>query len=157
MTSSTKSPDKKSKPQTIQTSRFGELEINKDKIITMVSPFLGFPDEKHFILLPHGAESVFWWLQSTENPSLAFVVIQPSIINDTYNPDIHQHFFGELKVSSREELDLLIILTIPQGQPEQMTANLLGPVLFNAPGKLAKQILLDPAQYDPCWPVMQNR
>ena len=141
---------------TIQTSRFGSLDINEDKIITMTTPFLGFPAERRFILLPHGSDSPFWWLQAVDNPNLAFVVIEPGKIAPQYKPTIAPHFQEELQVTNQNDLEILVILTIPKGRPEAMTANLLGPVVFNPDQKLAKQILLDPAQYDPCWPVMKK-
>lgn len=139
---------------TIQTSRFGSLDISEEKIITMTTPLLGFAAEHRFILLPHGPDSVFWWLQAVDNPDLAFVVIQPARIAPEYRPAIAQHFQQELKVTNQNDLELLVILTIPKGRPEAMTANLLGPVVLNPVDQLAKQVLLDPAQYDPCWPVM---
>lgn len=140
---------------TIQTSRFGPLDINEEKIITMTTPFLGFAEERRFILLPHGPDSVFWWLQSVDNPDLAFVVIQPAKIAPQFNPAIAPQLRQEVQAAESAELELLVILTIPKGRPEAMTANLLGPILLNPVKRLAKQILLDPAQYDPCWPVMK--
>lgn len=141
---------------TIQTSRFGSIEIEEDKIITMTTPLLGFEAERHFILLPHGPNSAFWWLQAVDNPNLAFVVIQPTIITPNYHPAIAPHLQEELQSHDKGELEILVILTIPKGRPEAMTANLLGPVILNPTKKLAKQILLDPSSYDPCWPVMQG-
>ena len=141
---------------TIQTSRFGRLDIDEDKIITLTTPFLGFADERQFILLPHGPESAFWLLQAVANPDLAFVVIQPAVINQQYQPAIPTHCQQELQAAGQNELEILVILTIPKGQPEAMTANLLGPVALNPTKKLAKQVLLDPSQYDPCWPVMRR-
>lgn len=138
---------------TIKTSRFGNLDINDDKIITMTTPFLGFAEERKFILLPHGPDSLFWWLQAVDNPDLAFVVIQPAVLTADYQPVIPLHCQQELQASGQGELELLVILTIPKGRPEAMTANLLGPVALNPDKKLAKQVLLDPAQFDPCWPV----
>lgn len=139
---------------TIQTSRFGDLDIDEDKIITMTTPFLGFAAERRFILLPHGPDSVFWWLQAVDNPNLAFVVIQPALIDPQYQPTIASHFQQELQVENQTALEILVILTIPKGHPEEMTANLLGPIILNPVQQLAKQILLDPAHYDPCWRVM---
>lgn len=139
---------------TIQTSRFGSLDIDRDKIITLTTPFLGFAAERQFILLPHGPGSAFWWLQAVDNPDLAFVVISPAVINQQYQPAIPQSCQQELQATDQNELEILIILTIPKGQPTAMTANLLGPIALNPVRKLAKQILLDPARYNPCWPVM---
>lgn len=157
MTSATTNTEENQTPKSlIRTSRFGDIEINTDKIITLTSPFLGFADEKRFVLVPHGDESAFWWLQAVDNPNLAFVVLQPSLINPQYNPPIPNSVRIELQANSPEEIGLLVILTIPQGNPQKMTANLLGPVALNAAKCLAKQILLDPTIYSPCWPILQE-
>nr|MBF0221262.1 flagellar assembly protein FliW [Desulfobulbaceae bacterium] len=140
----------------IRTSRFGEIEINTEKIISLTSPFLGFANEKRFVLVPHSDESAFWWLQAVDNPNLAFVVLQPAIITPQYNPPIPHSVCVELQASSPAEIGLLLIITIPQGNPQKMTANLLGPVALNAAKCLAKQILLDPTLYSPCWPILQE-
>ncbi len=138
---------------TINTSRFGEVNINQEKLITLASPLLGFPEDQTFALLPHGSDSPFFWLQSTSTPDLAFVVIQPSIINSNYNPSLPISVKHDLQSANEQSLDLMVILTIPAGKPQEMTANLLGPVVFNSDKRIAKQVLLDPGQYDPCWPV----
>lgn len=138
---------------TVQTSRFGKITVREDKLISMTAPFLGFPESKQFALWPHGPESPFMWLQSLENPKLAFVVIQPAVLIPQYRPEISTHERKELGISHGQEPELLLILTIPKDNPQGMTANLLGPVAINPKKRLAKQVLLDPAKYDACWPV----
>lgn len=135
------------------TSRFGELEIDREKVITMTSPFLGFPGSKRFFLRPHSAESPFMWFQSLDDPSLAFVVIQSQVLIPQYQPVIPEKIRSELDVSPETPLDILLILTIPKNNPQGMTANLLGPLALNSSRRLAKQVLLDPTIYEPCWPV----
>jgi flagellar assembly factor FliW len=137
----------------INTSRFGEISIDAEKIINMTSPFLGFPDDHEFVLLPHAPESPFWWLQATDNPKLAFVVMQAALLDASYCPKISSNIRHELQLDNDEEQEILLILTIPKGHPEQMTANLLGPVVINTTKRLARQVLLDPAHYSPCQPV----
>ncbi len=137
----------------VQTSRFGEITVREDKLITMTTPFLGFPESKRFVLRPHGPESPFMWLQSLDNPNLAFVVIQPAVLIPQYKPEISVHVKKELQIPNGNEPDLLLILTIPKNNPQAMTANLLGPVAINPVERLAKQVLLDPVKYDACWPV----
>jgi len=137
----------------VKTSRFGEIEVDPDKLITMTSSFLGFPDERLFVLLPHGENSPFYWLQSTTNPDLAFLVVQPGLITSEYQPDIPEMIYDELQVPRDSEVEYMVTLTIPPGKPEEMTANLLGPVAYNAEKRLARQVVLDPKKYDPCWPV----
>ena len=141
---------------TVPTSRFGELSVSPEKIITMTSPFLGFPDSKRFIVKPHGEDSPFLWLQSLDDPKLAFVMIQAALLIPQYQPEIPSLTRQELHASPEQSLDIMLILTIPRNNPEGMTANLLGPLAINSQDRLAKQILQDPTRYDACWPVFTS-
>ena len=96
--------------RTINTSRFGEMVIDADKTINMTSPFLGFPDDREFVLLPHAPKSPFWWLQATNNPELAFVVIQPAILDVSYTPKINNNIRGELQISNEQEQEILQLI-----------------------------------------------
>lgn len=138
---------------TVSTSRFGQLSVKPEKIITMTSPFLGFPDSKRFMIKPHGEESPFLWLQSLDDPKLAFVAIQAALLIPQYQPEISSLTRQELQDSPDQPLEILLILTIPKDNPDGMTANLLGPVAINPQKRLAKQVLQDPMRYDACWPV----
>jgi len=138
---------------TVSTSRFGQLSVNPEKIITVTSPFLGFPDSRRFIVKPHGEESPFLWLQSLDDPKLAFVAIQAALLIPQYQPEISSLTRQELQGSPDQPLEILLILTVPKENPEGMTANLLGPVAINSQKRLAKQVLQDPTRYDACWPV----
>ncbi|MHB1015835.1 MAG: flagellar assembly protein FliW, partial [Desulfurivibrionaceae bacterium] len=107
---------------------------------------------------PHGENSPFLWLQSLDDPKLAFVLIQAALLIPQYQPEISTLIRQELQAASDQALEVLLILTVPRENPEGMTANLLGPVVINSDKRLAKQVLQDPARYDACWPVfvMEN-
>lgn len=139
----------------IKTSRFGEMAVDPEKVITMTSTFPGFPESRRFTLRQHSSKSPFMWLQSLDNPELAFVVIQAKRLVPQYQPELPPAAHRELAAGIGKELETLLILAIPKGKPEQMTANLLGPVMVNPATRLAKQVLLDPAKYDACWPVFE--
>ncbi len=141
---------------TVSTSRFGEIQVSNDKVITMASPFLGFPESKHFVLRPHSEDSPFMWLQSLDDPNLAFVVIQAALLVPQYTPSIPNATRQELADEGASELDTLLLLTIPRDNPQKMTANLLGPLFVNPAKRIAKQVLLDPTVYDACWPVFTS-
>ena len=140
----------------VSTSRFGTIEVDPDKVITLTSPFLGFSESIRFILRPHAEDSPFMWLQSLDNPELAFVVISPTLLPEKYSPKITKQTTNELDIQSEQELDMLVLLTIPAGNPQEMTANLLGPLVINTTKRLAKQIVLDPKKYNPCLPLFQQ-
>lgn len=139
----------------VQTSRFGEIEIQEDKIITLTSPFLGFPDSHRFIMRPHGDKSPFMWLQSVDDANLAFVVIPSTTLIPKYSPEVGQSTLKDLEITDTKP-EFILILTIPEGKPMEMTANLLGPLVLNAKKRLACQILLDPTVYEIRWPVFSE-
>ncbi len=61
----------------VQTSRFGPVDIDADRIITFGAGILGFPKYSHYVLIQPEADSTFYWLQSIEAADLAFVVTDP--------------------------------------------------------------------------------
>jgi flagellar assembly factor FliW len=141
----------------VKTSRFGEIEIDTDRIVSMTSPFPGFPESSRFILLPNKPDSPFMWLQSLEDSDLAFVIVQAAFLEIDYAPPVPTGVQEELHIKTEKDQEILLILTIPQGKPQEMTANLLGPVIINTKKRLARQIVLDPNQYDLCWPVFNKK
>ena len=58
------------------TSRFGRLEVGKDKIIDFPTGLIGFPDIKRFILMDYKDTSLKW-LQAVDDPDVAFIVTPP--------------------------------------------------------------------------------
>lgn len=138
---------------TVNTSRFGKITANSDLIVRMTSPFPGFPESNNFVILPHKKGSVFMWLQSLDNPGLAFVVVQAHHLRPDYSPPVPDLIKKELEVDPESPPEILLMLTIPPGRPREMTANLMGPVIINSRKKLARQLILDQGNYDPCWPV----
>lgn len=133
----------------VSTSRFGTVEISDDKIITFPEGILGFESIKEYFLVDHSTESPLRWLQAVQEPDLAFVVLDPMLVHPEYQVAVHGSDMEQLKAADVKELVILSILTIPPGQPEQMTANLKGPLVINVENRLAKQVVL----YDTAYPT----
>lgn len=126
---------------TLATKAYGEIEVHPDKLFRFPEGILGFADFTEFALLDQNEESSFHWLQSTEDPSLAFVMMQPELFYPEYKPVLIETDLKSLQVNSLEECILYTIITIPQDDPDKMTANLQGPVLFNREKKLGRQVI----------------
>ena len=61
----------------IDTVRFGEVEVEENRVIHFVEPILGFEKSLRYVILDHAEDSPFKWLQSADEPELAFVVTNP--------------------------------------------------------------------------------
>ena len=137
----------------IATAQFGDVEIEEEKIITMPMGLLGFPENKRFVIFQHKENSPFFWYQSLDTPGLAFVIINPLLFKPDYrvNPDA---VFGEMKWSKEANFDLFVIVTIPKGRPQEMTANLIGPILVNLNTREAVQMVMANSSYTHKHPLL---
>lgn len=125
-----------------RSSRFGTLEINDDSVLTFPSGLLGFPESHRYVILDHDTEAPFKWLQSLDEPALAFVIIDPDLLLADYHIQVPDDALGEVQGNEESDLATAVILTIPSEDPGRMTANLRGPLLMNQRTKLCKQLVL---------------
>lgn len=141
----------------IQTSRFGRVNVDEDRIITMKHGLIGFPDQRRFAILRPQPESVLYWYQSVDNPKLAFVITSPFIFIPEYSIILAEGIVAEMKAQSRDELDIYVLVTIPAGHPEKMTANLIGPLIINQKARLAEQLVVEDSPYSHKHPLLGGR
>ena len=130
----------------MQTSRFGEINVDDSRIIEMRGKILGFNSLNRFVMIVHEDGSPFHWLQSLEDGSIAFITMNPFIIKSDYEPEIDDQTIEMLEVDTEENIELKVILTI-RSEPLKMTANLRAPLVINKQRRLASQVILNDEQY----------
>jgi flagellar assembly factor FliW len=123
-------------------SRFGSFEVPDESIICFPSGLLGFPEQRRYVILDHDTDAPFKWLQSVEEPGLAFVILEPATFHPNYQIDLPDDALAEIREREREDLALVVILTIPSDDPGRITANLRGPLVISHKTKLGKQVVL---------------
>lgn len=124
----------------ISTSRFGKIEISEDEIVTFDEGLLGFADYHQFIILNTDDGSPFRWLQCIDDGNLAFVIIEPLNFMFKYNLEISDSDAKFISLKRSEDAVLYVIVSIP-GNPQDMTANLQGPIVINASNRKARQVI----------------
>lgn len=143
---------------TIQSPRFGELQCPEDKIIEFVSPVLGFPNSTRYVISDHDKESDFKWMISVDEPEIAFVILDPTLVASNYVKVIDEHynrFIRELEIAKVEDLLVLGIVTIPP-TITMATINLLAPIMINAETKTAKQVILEGSDLSLKQPIFED-
>jgi len=141
----TTSPDPAS--FTIRTRNFGAIEVQSDQIIYLDPGLLGFSQFHRYVLIEHRQEAPFLWLQCIDKAALAFVVVDPRYLLTDYQPGSLAQARRDLKIEHPEDLRVLVILTIPPGKPQDMTANLIGPVIINLKTRQGRQIIVEDSQF----------
>jgi len=126
----------------INTSRFGEIEVDENLIFDFIEPILGYEHLSKFILLDHTPDSPFKWLQSAEDPEVAFPVTFPAFFEIDYQFVIPEEKAKKLELTNAENLLSFNISCVPQGAPQNATVNLVGPIVVNMDNKKSMQLVL---------------
>lgn len=136
----------------IKTTRFGEMEIEQSQIINFPQGLPGFGDKKGFIPIEYKKGSPFKFLQSLEEPDLAFVIMDPFKIFNDYELDITEQDKERLEIDKPEDVNVYVIATIGQGGTS-LTVNLQAPLVFNIAKSLGKQVILHQSPYPTRYPL----
>lgn len=123
----------------VRTTRFGVIEIAEDRVITFPKGLLGFPQRTRYCLLEPGDDACFFWLQSLDEPSLAFVVTDPGLFIAEYSVPIRPEQMSDL---SLERLDDAQVFVIVNKVDQQLTGNLQGPLVINTLTRVGEQMVL---------------
>lgn len=140
----------------INTVRFGEIEIEEQRIFDFKLPIIGFGELKKFVIVDTSEDSFFKWLQSTEDPSLAFPIISVFSMNVDYSIDLPDEVVEKLEITNVEDLLVMNIASIPQDNPHGTTINLLAPLIFNLEKQIAGQVILSGSGYDISFPLFKK-
>ncbi|MNV05361.1 Flagellar assembly factor FliW [compost metagenome] len=128
----------------IHTASWGELEIVEDQVYHFPKGIPGFEEETEFALVSV-EEGIFTYLQSTKEPELAFLLVDPF--------DYYPEYEFELPTSDKEELQIVnqvivrSIISLKE-RVEQSTINLLAPVILNPEKQIGKQMVLHNSAYE---------
>jgi len=139
----------------VKTTRFGDIEVRESDVIELPSGLIGFPELTKYVLLDHDKESPFKWLQSLQDGGIAFVLINPLLFNPDYTVEVSEAEVGDLKLTSEEDAVISVIVTMPSN-PQNMTANLKAPLVFNLKNRRGKQLILNNPAYTTRHNVMEE-
>lgn len=115
----------------LKTYRFGEIEFPEDKIITFEKGLFGFEElNKYLFIKPD--DSLFYWLNSIDNPDIAFPMFGMRVIDERYPQEENFEAFG---------------IVVLNADPKKITVNLKAPVYINQEDKKGVQKILDSDKY----------
>ena len=132
----------------IKTTKFGEIEIDKNAIFDFVSPIIGFKNLKQYTIIDYKPDSPFKWLQSTEDMNLAFPITLCSFFGINYQFDIPDEEAQLLEIESADDVFVCNIANIPSSNPQGATINMLAPIIINLKNKKAMQIILKNTNFE---------
>ncbi len=136
----------------VQTSRFGVIEIAEDRVITFSKGLLGFPAKSRYCLLQPGDDALFFWLQSLEDPDLAFVITDPAMFVADYSVPLRPEQMEGLGLEKLEDAQAFVIVNKVE---DQLTGNLQGPLVVNTLSREGEQLVLADKRWTTRHPLMK--
>lgn len=139
----------------IQSARFGELDIAETDIINFPHGIPGFPDEKSFVAVINDPDSPFSFLQSTTEAYLTFLLADPFTFFKDYEFVSDDAVDQELGISAEQPPQVFVIATVKE-KMEDMTVNLLAPIVINSQKCIGRQIVLEKTAYGTRHPLFPD-
>ena len=133
----------------VHTLRFGDIEVEDEDVVYFANGIPAFEDEHEFRIIPYPPEeeTPYAFLQSLKTPELAFLMADPFKFFADYSFEIDDDSLAKLGSPRQEDLGIYVIITMPEGKVEEMTANLMAPIVINAANMQAKQIVLERSRF----------
>ena len=129
----------------IEVTRFGQSEalaVSPEAVITFPQGVVGLDHLRRFALVEDARVTPCRWLQSLDEPEIAFVVVDPRLVEPDYDPQL----------SDVSHAVLLAIITLSP-VPQQSTVNLLAPIVIDTKARQGRQVVLHESGYSLRHPI----
>ncbi|MBD5559262.1 MAG: flagellar assembly protein FliW [Clostridia bacterium] len=138
----------------LNSSRFGEIEINDDSIITFPGGLPGLEEFERYAIIRCEPTEPIQWLQSVDDMDLALPVINPFIIHPGYEVEVEDSELEFIKSTNEEDLIVLNVMVLPD-KLSDMTVNLLAPILINIKDMIGTQVMMDHKSFSIAYPAFE--
>ena len=116
-------------PITIESTRFGSLDIADDAVIEFPNGLIGLGGSR-YVLIAREESAPFLWLHSLDDPSLAIPVTNPWFFFSSYEVEISDSEAERIGVSDPSEADVYVTVRAAEAI-EDFRANLRAPILVS--------------------------
>lgn len=131
----------------LQTAYFGEINYEESDLVFFPEGLYGFSHLKYYIPLPlDDGEGTLLSLQSTEEPEISFVIINPFAICPEYTPCLSSEDMKKLSLSSSEHASYYIICVMKENLLNS-TVDLRCPIVVNPENRNAVQVILEDSKF----------
>jgi flagellar assembly factor FliW len=132
---------------TVDSPNFGRLTWPGEAIINFPDGLPGMKQLQAFVLLEDPQTTPFGFLQCVTDPGFCLVVAEPAKVKPDFRLPPLTGALKALEASSVQDLLVRVILTIPPGRPQEITANLQAPILINPKQRRGKQVIVEGPHY----------
>ena len=132
-------------------TRFGEIEYDPSAVLHFPEGLIGFSNLQRFVVMPQSKPGPLFWIQSIDDPAIAFVLTDPGnfFLDYVVAPDTAER--RKLGIGDEDECLVLAVVTVPPDR--KITLNLAAPVLFAPKTHRALQVILEKSDWQTRMPL----
>lgn len=129
----------------VETFLFGSVEVNPESVITFPNGLVAFENSKQFMLAHEevNGEPASFTLQSIEDPSLAFQIVDPTALGFHYELALTDIESALLQSPAPEEVAVMLILFRQEGDKPTISPNLRAPLVINTKARVGLQKVME--------------
>lgn len=129
------------------------VQVEKEGLLEFPEGLFGFEEYKNYAIL-ESEYPPFMWMQSLEEESLAFLIVDPFIVAPDYELDIDDKTLSKIEISSPAQVHVMVVVTIPPDN-SPITVNLQGPLVINHTNKKCMQVVLNDSKWSTKFDVLK--
>jgi len=126
----------------ILSDRFGPVDIDDNSIIRFPDGIPGFEKLRTFAVVKCMQTEPIQWLQSVEDGHVTLPVINPFLIKPDYGIEIADEDLESIRTHEEEDLLVLSVMVLPENL-EDMSVNLMAPLVINIRDMIGCQVIMD--------------
>ncbi|NOQ50679.1 MAG: flagellar assembly protein FliW [Desulfuromonadaceae bacterium] len=132
-------------------SRFGDIEYDPDNTLLFPEGLIGFENLRNFVVMPNEKEGPLFWIQSIDDPQVAFILTDPTGFYFDYKvvPDGRER--QKLGIDEDGECLVVSVVTVPPDR--KITLNLAAPILFAPATNRALQVIMEGTNFSSQTPL----
>lgn len=111
----------------VPSARLGTLLAEPSDLFTFPEGLVGLPAAREWVLV-RGAREGFFWLQSRDEPALAFVLADPFRAFPEFEVELLEADLSLLRAREDSDVVVLSVVTLPARAGEPCTLNLQAPL-----------------------------
>ncbi|MHB8177309.1 MAG: flagellar assembly protein FliW [Vulcanimicrobiaceae bacterium] len=131
---------------TVTLPRFGDFTYAEQDVIRFPWGLPGFALLRRWLAVSLPSQPNFVWLQSLDDLNVALPTADPWLVFESYDPKLPPYAVAALEIRDAGEFTILCVVVVT-GEAQEMTMNLLAPIVVNLRTRLARQIMLENAPY----------
>ena len=136
----------------LETYLFGTIDVQPETVIEFPQGLAGFENLKKFLLIHEattGEAPASFTLQSAEDPSVAFQIIDPTVLGFEYELELSDEETAALQIGKNgTEADVAVMLTLfKQGADSSaVNAAIRSPIILNTKARVGLQKIIQRAR-----------